>query len=361
VPDLLVGGAERARRRLTMRLRKLAYALVALFLFVLAIELMKSGAKVLAPVLRETSLIRHPMNALGLGWLGAYLVLSGSPVAAAALGLLDGGALGTVEAFMMINGSRMGASFIVLFVGFLYLVRGHEPGRSLNMGLISLVTTWSQQALAMLIGYALLAGGWLDRFRPGGFGQLGSVLDAVYDPIVAWIRGAAPGWLVFVLGVGLIMLVFHLADRALPELSLGGTRFGDAPRLLYRPVVMFGLGMAVTTVSMSVSVSLGLLVPLSARGYVRVENVIPYIMGANVTTFVDTLLVSLLMDNPAAFTVVLVEMISIALASLVILGVSYRSFERRVLGAVGAITRDRRHQAAFLLALVGVPLVLLVL
>jgi sodium-dependent phosphate cotransporter len=345
----------------TTRLRKILYALVALFLFILAIELMKTGARSLAPLLRESELIGHPINALGLGWLGAYIVLSGSPVAAAALGLYDGGALSLLDTFMMINGSRMGASFIVLFIGFLYMLRGHEGGRSLGMGLISLLTTWSQQLIALLLGYLILASGWLDRFRPEGGAHLVSALDVIYDPIVAWIRSWAPGWLVFAIGVGLIMLAFSLIDRALPEMSLSGTRFDDAPSILYRPAVMFMLGMAVTTVSMSVSVSLGLLVPLSARGYIRVENVIPYIMGANVTTFIDTLLISLLMDNPGAFTVVLVEMISVALASVILLAFSYRAFERKLLGTVGEITASRRKQAGFMLALVGMPIVLLLI
>lgn len=340
-------------------LRKLLFALAALFLFVLAIQLLKTGARTLAPVVREASLIRHPINAMGLGWLGSYLVLSGSPVAAAALGLLDAGALGVTEAFLMISGSRMGASFIVLFIGFLYRLRGHEAGGSLGMGLLSLLTTWSQQLLAMAFGYAALSRGWLDGVRLSGGAQVMSVLDVVYDPIVDAVTRWLDGPLVFAAGVGVIMAAFSLADRALPELSLGGTRFESTPRLLYRPAVMFGLGMAVTLVSMSVSVSLGLLVPLSARGYVRVENVIPYILGANVTTFVDTLLVSLLMDNPASFTVVLVEMLGAAAAALVILSASFRSFERGTLQLAGAIAGRRRNLAGFMLALVGMPVVLL--
>ena len=67
------------------------------------------------------------------------------------------------------------------------------------------------------------------------------------------------------------------------------------------------------------SVSLSLLVPLSARGYVRRENLIPYIMGANITTFIDTLLAALLINNPMGFTIVLVQMITATFASLVIL------------------------------------------
>ena len=56
-------------------------------------------------------------STLGLGWLGACLVLSGSPVAASALSLLDGGAIDRTEAFTMLTGSRLGASFVVLVVG----------------------------------------------------------------------------------------------------------------------------------------------------------------------------------------------------------------------------------------------------
>jgi Na+/phosphate symporter len=87
---------------------------------------------------------------------------------------------------------------------------------------------------------------------------------------------------------------------------------------------MFLLGSAVTLLSMSVSVSVGLLVPLSARGYVRRENVIPYIMGANITTFIDTLIASILMNNPHSFTIVFVEMLSVSLVSLTVLTTLYR-------------------------------------
>lgn len=346
-------------RLVRINYRKLAYGLVALFFFVLAIQLMKAGARQLAPMLRQASLIRNPFNGLGFGWMGAYVVLSGSPVAAAALGLYNSTALNAVQTFMMINGSRMGASFIVLFIGFVYMLRGQEPRRSLSMGLISMLTTWTTYIPSMALGYVILSNGWLSHLQLTASAELVSAMDAVFDPIVDWITSWAPGLLVFVVGVGIVIVAFNLIDRALPELDLGRAGFGQAPRLLYRPLVMFGLGMAVTTMSMSVSVSLGLLVPLSARGYIRIENVIPYIMGANVTTFIDTLVASLLMNNPTAFTIVLVQMVSVAVASLAILAISYRGYERFVLDVVEGITRSRRNQTIFMLTLVGVPILLL--
>ena len=338
---------------------KIGYALAGLFVFVLALQLMKAGARVLAPMLQETALLQDPIDSLGFGWLGAYLVLSGSPVAAAALSLFNGGALTSLQTFTMINGSRMGASFIVLFIGFLYMLRGHEPKRSLSMGLLSLLTTWSIYLPAMFVGALLLTNGMLDSVHLSASAELASFMDAVFDPIVDWITTWAPGLLIFAVGVGVILIAFNLIDRALPELKLGGTEFEQAPRLLYRPIVMFVLGSAVTVVSMSVSVSLSLLVPLSARGYVRRENVVPYIMGANITTFVDTLVASMLMNKPQSLTIVLVEMLSVALVSLIVLTFVYRPYERQLLRLAGWITGRRRHLTVFMLAMVAVPVILL--
>jgi solute carrier family 34 (sodium-dependent phosphate cotransporter) len=338
---------------------KILYALAGLFVFILALQLMKAGAKELAPTLKNLNLLQTPLQALGLGWLGAYLVLSGSPVAAAALGLFNGGAITELQTFMMINGSRMGSSFIVLFVGFLYMVRGNESKRSLSIGLLSMLTTWTTYVPAMLVGSYLLTSGALSQLHFSASAELASFIDTIFDPIVEWITSWAPGLLVFVVGVLTILLAFNLIDHALPELKLTGDEFGEAPSLLFRPIVMFLIGGAITAVSMSVSVSVSLLVPLSARGYIRRENVIPYIMGANITTFIDTLVASLFMNNSASFTIVLVEMLSVTTVSLLIMLLMFRPYERYILNLANRITATRRDFSLFMVLLVGLPIVLL--
>ncbi|NTU66186.1 MAG: hypothetical protein HGB05_22955, partial [Chloroflexi bacterium] len=189
--------------------------------------------------------------------------------------------------------------------------------------------------------------------------ELASFIDSIFDPIVTWITSWAPGLLIFVVGVLVILLAFNLIDRALPEIRLTGSEFGEAPSLLFRPAVMFLIGSAITAVSMSVSVSVSLLVPLSTRGYIRRENAIPYIMGANITTFIDTLVASLFMNNPASFTIVLVEMLSVSIVSLLLMGLIYRPYERQILNLANRITATRRGFSLFMILMVGVPIVLL--
>jgi solute carrier family 34 (sodium-dependent phosphate cotransporter) len=341
--------------------RKVALFALALLLFILALQLLKTGAKALVPFVRDGLAVQNAANALGFGWLFAYAALSGSPVAATALTLFDAGALDDVGTFAMIAGSRLGAAFIVLAIGFVYTLRGHERQGSLAMGLLSFIITAAIYLPGLAVGYWLLQTGAFDGLRPSGALGVVEIIDVAYAPLVALAENNLPHWAVFGIGFGILWYSLNLIDHALPDMRLREGAFGGMARLLYRPLVTFALGLAVTTLTMSVSVSLSVLVPLSARGYIRRENVIPYIMGANITTFVDTLVAALLLNNPRAFTVVLVEMVSVALVSLVFLLLFYRPYERVVLRLVEFIGSRRLHMAVFLAIILAVPIALMLM
>ena len=352
---------ERLIRRITERIQlgKIALFMASLLLFILAINLMKEGARGIAPLMRNSFVISNPANSLGFGWLFAYVIMSGSPVAAAALTFFDAGVVNKLGAFAMITGSRLGASFIVLFIGFMYVLRGRDRVNSLGMGLLSLTVTGSTYLVALAVGAIILHTGVLDRMQFNSEVLLSSVIDLLFGPVVDVLLVYLPVWSLFLVGLAIIMASFNLFDRCLPEMTIKESQVGQISRLVYRPWIMFALGGAITFVSMSVSVSLSILVPLSNRGFVRRENIIPYIMGANITTFVDTLLAAILLSNPLAFTIVLVEMVSIALVSIFILTFIYRDYERGMLSFVHWATAKNRNLAIFITAILVVPLILL--
>lgn len=349
------------KRTALRRLSKVLLFVVSLFLFILAITLMKEGARELGPIVRDRFRVTTAANSLGFGWLFAYIVMSGSPVAAAALTFFDAGIIDRLGTFAMITGSRLGASFIVLFIGFIYVLRGRNRSTSLSMGLLSLIVTGTTYLAALAVGVFLLQSGWLDAVQLESGAILNSATDLIFDPAAAFFLSFLPRWSLFLVGLGIIITSFNLFDKCLPEMSLKESQVGRMSRLVYRPWVMFLVGSGITLISMSVSVSLSILVPLSQRGFVRRENVIPYIMGANITTFIDTLLAAVLLNNPPAFTVVLVEMLSITIVSVFILALIYRPYHKAMLQAVDWIVAHNRHLALFMLTILVVPLILLFL
>jgi Na+/phosphate symporter len=350
-----------ARSMQKIKWKKVGIFAISLFLFMLAINLMKEGARGLAPLVHDFLDIKNPTNSLGFGWLSAYIIMSGSPVAATSLTFFNSGVITKLEAFTMITGSRLGASFIVLFIGFIYVLRGRDRATSLGMGLLSLTVTGTTYLVGLCIGLWILNNGFLDPIQLHASATLNSILDLIFDPILQLFGNFLPRWGLFLAGFGVILVSFNLFDKCLPQITIKESQVGHMSRLVYKPWIMFMLGAAVTLISMSVSVSIGILVPLSARGFVRRENVIPYIMGANITTFIDTLFVAILLNNPAAFTVVLVEMTSITIVSMIILMTMYHSYERSILYLVNWIIAHQRNLFIFMLVILIVPVVLMFL
>jgi solute carrier family 34 (sodium-dependent phosphate cotransporter) len=328
----------------------------AMFLFILAIQLMKTGASAIGPSIEGSFPFANPASTLGTGWLGAYLVLSGSPVAATTISLFGAKALTELETLTMLSGSRLGASFIVLLTGFLYTIR-HKAQRSagLSVGIQAMTMTMVQYLPGMLLAFLIFRSGALDGIQWHASGKLDAVLGRLWGPFVDAAEAHLPGWAMFVVGIATILVSFNLIDRVLPQIDSNSTA-SKRRSWLKHPWTMFFLGCIVATLTLSVSVALTVLVPLAVKGYVKRDEALPYIMGANITTLADTLVVAMLQKTPVAAQIVLAEAIGVTIVSLVILAFFYAPTKRNVLQLDDWLVGDNRHLAAFVGALFFVPL-----
>ena len=351
-------GARRPPRVLAAALRLLA-ATAGLAIFVLALELLKRGAGGVGPMLRAAG-VSGLAGGLGAGWIGACLLLSGSPVAAVALTLLAGGTLTPAETFGMISGSRLGASFVVLVVGLLEDLRaGRREARSAYIGVTALVATAVTYLPAMGLSWLAFERGALAGLRFEGR-NLDGIVERVYGPVLHATSALVPRAALFAAGVVLLLVAFKAFDRALPDLAPGSGPLLPADHVVYRPWFMFGVGMVTTTMTLSVSVSISLLVPLAARGFVRRENVWPYILGANITTLVDTLFAGALVGHPDAARMVALLMVSVGAVSLPAVFLFPGAFGRTVDRVASLATGSARAVVVFVVLLFAIPLFLVV-
>lgn len=347
--------------------QRLVYLVLGLGLFVTALGLMKSGAQALIPTLQGSVFTDSALSTLGLGWLGACIVLSGSPVAASALTLLDGGAIDRTQAFTMLTGSRLGAAFVVLVVGVVYAVRGRRRGTAgsrrgpISIGILSLLMTAVVYVPGAVIGFALLDGGALDGFDIGTSPGLTSATDVLFGWAVDLLREVLPGWTMFPIGVLVLLGGFNLFDRVLP--SVGSEqlehRRDDAWHTRMWPMFLAGAG--VTLLTLSVAMSLTLLVPLVAKGFLRRANTLPYIAGANITTLVDTLVAAILLGNQDAVRVVVAVTVSVTIWTLLLLVTAYPLLRRVLLQVARTALASPPRLAGFAGALFAVPILLIAL
>jgi hypothetical protein len=356
--------APKAARRPFGRLGRGLIAGFSLWLFLAAIAVMKDGAAPLGELLQGSTLTDGVASTLGFGWLGAMLVMSGSPVAVAALTMFGGGAIEADQALTMLTGSRLGAAFVVLTVSFLYAVRGNAPREqrraSVSIGIYALVLTAIVYLPALVFALPLLRGGAFDGFNFAAPGSVLNLVKFVIGPIVEAVETVVPatGGMLFVAGLAMLLVSVRLVDLALPE-AADAAHLEEHTDWRSRKWTMFAVGSLVALVTMSVSVALTVLVPAVAKGYFRRRQVMPYIMGANITTLGDTLLTAFLVGDPVAVHVVLAELICITVVTLLLLGFCYGWLQDRVTRFTDWILDARPRLVGFVGVLFVVPLSLI--
>ena len=188
-----------------------------------------------------------------------------------------------------------------------------------------MLVTFTTQGPAVALGFLALHLGWFDGAMPSAPDALLQGTEAAFGPVTDALDSFLPGLLVFVAGAAVLLLAFAVFERALPRLE--GEAEGIRRRLdiLNRRPLMFLMGVIITLTTLSVAVSLTVLVPLALRGYVRREHIIPYVLGANIATFVDTLAAGVLVGGEAAVAVVLAQVASTAVVAVVVLTVLYQA------------------------------------
>ena len=342
--------------------RRVLIGLFGIFFFILGIQLMKSVAGLVGPPL-EGVLSRFadtPWHALAFGWLSAYAVLSGSPVAAMALGFYATGYSNPETTFFMIMGSRLGAAFIVIVIGTVAVLRGKPREKALAMGVLSFLVTYSIYIPAIFFGWFLIrlkAHEWVQIPTPTGLLDL---MDRSFNPIVASVIGAFAPILAFLIAAVSIYAGLSLFDKAFGQREAQELRSPRIHMYLKHPAVSFAIGALVTLASTSVSLSFGLLVPLYLNGYIDRKEIVPYMMGANITTFIDTLVAGFLYGGGIAANIVFIEMASVTLFSVVALAI-YGPYSRAIDAAYRYIFHKNWALALFIILLFAVPMALLFL
>lgn len=333
--------------------------LAALLLFVGALQVMKHGAGALSILSNDSFLIRNSGSTLGLGWLGSLFVLSGSPVAASSLTLVAGGSLTEVEGFTMLTGSRLGAAFVVLLVAVIYALRGGRGKRAkpLSTAVVALCATALVYVPATFVGLMLLRSGSFRNLEISTPPQFADVIDRLYGGLLSLID-QWPGGIVFLGGLALLIFSMKLIDSVIPELSdeaIGSPRAA----WLKQKWPMFGLGCVVALVTMSVAVALAVLVPLVAKDRIQRKDILPYIMGANITTLGDTLLAAFVLGSPAAVRIVLAGLIGSTIVTLLILAFLYEPARYLISRFQLKVISSRPSLLSFTAAIFLIPLSLL--
>ena len=306
-----------ARRSPSLTPRLLA-AVALLFVFLVGVNGLGDGFKLLGQdfIERCCAATSNPFFGLIVGLLATTVVQSSSVTTAMVVGLVAApeNPLPLANAIPMVMGANIGTTVTATIVSLAHAGRRDEFERAFPIAICHDI--FNYLAVLVLLPLEILTGflGRTASLLAGTLGQVGGVdyesplsraLDSGFAPVSAAAaalfraEGAQGLFLVAVSGAFIFFALFLLV-RVLRSAVHSRVEGMVNDVLRASAVVAMLLGVVVTVIVQSSSITTSLLVPLGGAGLLRLEQAFPVAIGANIGTTVTALLAAMAVSGPNA-------------------------------------------------------------
>ena len=299
-------------RQHLLTIGKIVLLLALVYLFLVSIKLMGEGLQLLGLEMTK-SIIATTSNAfigLFIGILVTSIVQSSSTTTSITVGLVGSGLMSLEQAIPIVMGANIGTSVTNSLVSLSHIRVKTEFKRAYETAVVHDIFNFLSVAvlLPLEISFKIIsrpAAFLAAAFTDSGGLKFVSPLKVIVSPAVHFLESilAENGWVI--LAVSIIILFFALRNIVVVMKSLVLQRLSSFfDRYIFRtPLLGLFVGMVFTAIVQSSSVTTSLIVPIAGAGLVTLEQVYPYMLGANVGTTITALMASLVTQNQTAVAV----------------------------------------------------------
>jgi len=297
-------------RRFIWSAGRLVGFLVFLYLFLVSVKLLGTGFQMFGGGFAEQliSSTSNPFVGLFIGILATSIIQSSSTTTSTVVGFVSAGVLTIENAVPIIMGANIGTAVTSTIVSLGHVTRKEEFRRAMAAGTVhdffNLFTVVILFPIELATGFLRRSAQALTSFLVGTEGlTFASPVKKVVGPavhlVVSTVEKIAAGHaalVVAILGILLLFFSLYFIVRYAKRMALKRAEVVLDRFIGKSGIAGMVLGCAVTATIQSSSVTTSLMVPLAGAGIVRLEQIFPITLGANLGTTVTALLASLAGD-----------------------------------------------------------------
>lgn len=283
---------------------------VVLYAFLVSIQLLGTSLRLFGKGFAEQLMAStaNPIVGVLMGVLVTSLVQSSSVTTSIAVAMVAGGVVSLRNAIPIVIGANIGTTVTNTIISMGHVTRKHEFERAFAgatvhdfFNILSAMVLLPLETTTRILEKS--ASFLADTFVGIGGVRFVSPLKVIVQPAVKWIHSLA-GSPIAVLVIAVVLLFLSLTFLVKTVRSLAATKMEIVlDRYLFRnDLTGFALGLVLTAIIQSSSVTTSAVIPLVGAGLVTLRKIFPYTLGANVGTTVTAFLASLVTANPTAIT-----------------------------------------------------------
>ncbi len=298
-------------------LRKVSTTLTiigTIYLFLLGIKLLGHSFQMFGSGFAEAliHMTSNPYAGLVIGIVATSLIQSSSTTTSIVVGLVAGGAFPLQSAIPILMGANIGTTITNTLVSMGHVTHRVEFRRAFSASIvhdffnicavivifpIEIHFHFIEQA-ALILGNSFTHAGGMNLFNP---------LKAILNPAIQLLHNIfefMPHESIFLMILALVFIFSALTFliKTIRSLMLNKLEHIINNYLFKNDAIGFFLGVLMTAIVQSSSVTTSLIIPLAGAGVISIRQIFPYTIGANIGTTFTAILAAMTTQNPVAIT-----------------------------------------------------------
>ena len=285
-----------------LTLLKILGVFTCLYLFLIGIggigAAFKGEFKETAAKLLEAT--QSPIVGLFIGILATTIVQSSSTTTSLIVGLVAAGAVDVGGAIFMVMGANVGTTVTAKIVSLGHITRKAEFRRAFAASSVHDTFNFITVAIMLPLEYSFHILERMARYMGSIFVEVTGVtkpenyLKKVTKPVIEWMGDMLNSELaLLIVSVVITFLMLYAIVKLLQSLVLKKLESFFDSYLFRNATIAFVVGLCLTVMVQSSSITTSLIVPLAGAGVLRLQQIFPFTIGANIGTTVTGLLAAL--------------------------------------------------------------------
>jgi len=351
-------------------MRKVVNLFFFVYLFIFAIETIKTTSLSLAPDI-QNFLIHdmNPLKAIATGWFTTAIVQSSGAIGSITAAFTGNGILSLGTAVYILIGASLGTTITALLISIITISQKRKDFRhGFEIGLCYALYSALLVVIVFVLEFFFGAFSKTSLFLASIIGdkiplnKVPNVIDIITSPILNVLLEKTNNFIVFIFGFVILILALKYIGKSILEV-FGGEE--NTRKFINKhfdsKIKAYFIGAFLTAIIFSSSITISLLVPLAVARVINLKKAIPFILGADLGTTTDVLLASIIIGNENALATFVAFFLFGLLGAIIFLPNTQFLYKITKYTSKRLIHISRKKALYFLLAFLTIPLLMILI
>ncbi len=341
-----------------------------LYLFIFSIEMIKRASFLLGPNIKDFLLQSlTPIKALCIGWFTTSLIQSSGAMASLTATFAGNNLISLNKVVFVLIGASIGTTITALIISLITITKKRRDFRhGFEIALCYTIYSAIVGTLVFLLEYFFKLFSRLSLFLASRIqGKLSllkipDIIKSITSPIMDPLFEKSHKLLLLIFAFILLILTLKYISKSIIDV-LGGERKARKSLNKYfnSKYKTYFIGVFLTAIVFSSSITIGLLVPLAIARLINLKKAIPFILGADIGTFTDVFLASIIIGKVPALATAITYLLFALLGSMIFLPKTKILFKITKYISKKLIHISRKKALYVLIAFILIPLFLILI